>query len=601
MSLSVQLLGRPALEGSPAGEHPFRSRKSWGVLAYLLLTERPPSRAHLASLFFAEADDPRGTLRWALAELRRGLGSGADVFGDPVVLRLPSDSVVDVDVIQRGRWVEAVDVPSLGDGLLEGMTFPGSAAFETWLLSEQRHLSAATEAILHEAALGFSARGEVTAAIRYAARATAISPLDENNQALLIRLYRRAGDDIAADAQLAACIELFDRELGVEPGPAVRDAMRERSRDHDDVDDLTTIRALIEAGSAAASAGAVDAGLTSLRDAARRAGRAGASSLRVSSRLALSEVLIHSLGGLDEEGSVLLFEVDEIASAAGMVSAASDARAELGYVDFLRARYDRATRWLTDAMDSAPGDTAILAKASTYLGSVASDQADYPRAESLLQEAVLLSRAAADPRREAFALSMLGRLSLILDETDAAADYCDASILLAERDRWLAFLPWPQALRGEVQLARHDADGAAEILEQAFARACRIGDPCWEGMSARGLALVAEAQGDTELAFAKLLDARTRSRRLADPYVWLDAHILDALCELGRRHRHPETAVWIEAMQDLTSRTGMRELSARALHHGAEAGRPSEALAARALAAGIESEPLRRLVAARPA
>ncbi len=67
-----------------------------------------------------------------------------------------------------------------------------------------------------------------------------------------------------------------------------------------------------------------------------------------------------------------------------------------------------------------------------------------------------------------------------------------AAIRLARDDHWLAFLPWPQAIRGQVQLLDGHVDRAAELLDQAFARACQLGDPCWEGMSARGLALLAE-------------------------------------------------------------------------------------------------------------
>ena len=67
-------------------------------------------------------------------------------------------------------------------------------------------------------------------------------------------------------------------------------------------------------------------------------------------------------------------------------------------------------------------------------------------------------------------------------------------------------------------------------------------------------------------AFAGLADARTACHRYADPYVWLDAYILDALCTLGRRHEHPETRGWVASLTDLASRTGMRELTVRALH-----------------------------------
>src|SRR6185437_289794 len=125
---------------------------------------------------------------------------------------------------------------------------------------------------------------------------------------------------------------------------------------------------------------------------------------------------------------------------------------------------------------------------------------------------------------------------------------------------------------------------AAELLEQAVARACQRGGPCWEARGARGLALVAEAAGETERAIAMLAEARARSGRLAEPYLWLDGYILDAQCDLGRRHNHPETAAWVEALRTLASRSGMRELTLRSLQHGAALGRPGDSTAAAVLA-----------------
>src|SRR4029077_10816961 len=210
---------------------------------------------------------------------------------------------------------------------------------------------------------------------------------------------------------------------------------------------------------------------------------------------------------------------------------------------------DRAEHWLTDALEYASGSPSMQAKVMTYLGSVESDRASYRRAVGHLEQAVTLSQAGREPRRQAYALSMLGRISLFRGALDAAAGHLDASIKLAEDDHWLAFLPWPQALRGEGQLARGDPAGAAELLEQAFARACQLGDPCWEAMATRGLALVAEAAGETERAIAMLAGARARRRRLAEPYLWLDGYILDAQCGLGRRHDHPETGAWVETLR----------------------------------------------------
>ena len=78
--------------------------------------------------------------------------------------------------------------------------------------------------------------------------------------------------------------------------------------------------------------------------------------------------------------------------------------------------------------------------------------------------------------------------------------------------------------------------------------------------------------------------------------MWLDAHILDALCELGRRHGHPDTRQWVEAMRELTSRTGMRELTVRAMLHSAALGDAGDATAAALLAADIDNPELQALL-----
>lgn len=600
MSTVVHLLGRPSITGPSGDAYQFRSRKSWATLAYLILSDHPPSRSQLASLLFDEADDPIRALRWSLSEVRRGLGEAGSVDGDPVVLQLPPGTIVDVEVVARGSWPDAVAMPGLGAELLEGMTMRGAAAFETWLLSKQRHVAAASEAILHEAALSSMSRGELHTALDYAVRAAAMSPFDENHQVLLIRLYRLSGDEEGAARQYAACREAFERELGVEPSLAVEQAMRETLHSNDTVPNDTTIEALVEAGAAAVSAGAVMAGAQSLRTASRLADEAKAPRLSASSRQVLGETLIHALGGLDEEGVAMLHEANEIGNAHGLNDAIAQARAELGYVDYLRARYDRAEVWLTEALAYADGSPAVTAKATTYLGGVASDRASYSNSLRLLEEAVELSKAAGTPRMGAFALSMHGRVHLVRGELDLAQERFEASIRLAERDHWLAFLPWPQALLGEALVNRGEVDNAAALLEQAFARACQLGNPCWEGIAARGLALVAHSTGDTGRAFDILADARFRSDRLADPYIWLGGYILDVQCRLGVEHAHPDTASWVAAMQKLTARTGMRELEVRSLLHGAALGNEGDLTTARLLAADVDNPALTHLLASTP-
>ena len=71
MSLAIHLLGLPHIDRTDGDTCNFRSRKSWAVLAYLILSERLPTRSQLASLLFTRAGDPLRAPRWGLSEIRR--------------------------------------------------------------------------------------------------------------------------------------------------------------------------------------------------------------------------------------------------------------------------------------------------------------------------------------------------------------------------------------------------------------------------------------------------------------------------------------------------------------------------------------------------
>jgi len=596
MTISIHLLGRPLIDVTSTEGYRFRSQKSWGLLAYLLLGDRSPDRTHLCELLFDSADDPLRALRWSLAEIRRGLGDDALVEGDPVRLTLPPTAMVDVDVLTHGSWSDAVSLPGLGRELLENLNPRGAAGFETWLLSERRRIAAASEAILHEAAVASVSGGRVDKALDLAVRCLQLNPLDENNQALVIRLHRRRGDVRGAQAQYESCVTLLREELGIRPGVAVESALREEMPSRVPTANRASIEAILEAGSAAVAAGAGESGLASMRTAVQLADDAADPTLQMSSRLALAEALIHAQRGLDEDGIDALHGADRIAAEHGDRAVMAEARTELGYVNFLRARYDRAEYWLSEAMALAIDSPSASAKARMYLGSVESDRANYPRALDHLDAAEVTFRSTGEGRRLAYLLSLRGRVHLLRGDLAVAAADLTASIEHAEHDRWLAFLPWPQAMLGEVELASDRVDAADELLQQAFARACQIGDPCWEGMSERGAALVAEARGEADRAFGLLADARTRCNRLADSYVWLDAYILDAHCALGRRHDHPDTRRWVSAFQTLAGRTGMREMVVRSLLHGAALGDQDAARAAVIMADGLDNPALQALV-----
>ncbi len=185
--------------------------------------------------------------------------------------------------------------------------------------------------------------------------------------------------------------------------------------------------------------------------------------------------------------------------------------------------------------------------------------------ERLLHEALEHAQSAGLRRRETYAMSMIGRLDFLIGNLENARDRLSRSIELAEENNWLAFVPWPQAFLGETLVEMGAAEEASRILRQAFARACQIGDPCWEAVTGRALAMISADEGDSDEALRIVEDALERCRRLPDTYKWGEAYVLEARCRLGVRQGHPDAEAWIEELLELSSRTGMRELQLQAM------------------------------------
>jgi DNA-binding SARP family transcriptional activator len=588
--VEINLIGQPTVETPDAQPYRPRSRKTWAALGYLVLTERPPSRGRLSSLLFGEADDPLRALRWSLTELRRVLGDEAELRGDPVGLVLPAQTTVDVRLITSGRWQDAIALPNLGEDLLANVDMEGAPEFDSWLLAQRRHVAASTEDVLREATLALLARGDVDEALRLAVTLVGLNPYRESHQAVLIRAYLMSGDEAAANRQYEACTELFVRELGVAPGPSVRAAMQAPEIARPVVGDGETIDAIIEAGLAALSGGVPEAAAMSLRSGVALADSVGDTRRQATTRLALARAVSHSSRGGDEEGAMLLHAAGQKAREAGDEALYARTSVELAYRDMLAARYDRAEQWLV-AENLPSSDAELRARADCYLGCLESDRAEYQKAEELLGRAVDYLRAAGIHRGEAYAASLLGRMHFLRGDLDAAANWLETAM---ERNSAIAFVPWPQSFLGEVALERGDRESAARHLEQAFARACQMGDPCWEGTSARALALLAEARGETTRAFAGLQDASDRCDRRSDTYVWAKAYILDAQCSLGIVHGHDRTPVWADSLYDLAAGTGMREFQLKAMVYRTASGIRDERRAAADLARDIANP---RLVA----
>jgi DNA-binding SARP family transcriptional activator len=595
MGLAIHLLGAPRVERDGHVSPAPRGHKVWGVLAYLIRSDVCANRKHLAELLFEDADDPLAALRWNLSELRRLLGT-AGLRGDMPELSLEPTAYVDVEVVARGTWAEALCVPGLDRELLEGMSFSGSPSFDVWLACERRHLHATAEAVLREAALARLAARAFTEAADLAGRLVRQNPLDENFQALLVRSLAAAGDGVGAARQAAACRELFKRELGVQPGATLEAAIRTVTATPTTPPAIGRAAAVaqIEAGEAAIGGGALDAGLQCLRRAIVEADATGDTALRTRARVALGGALVHAARGRDEEGATALHEALAIGQDASPPHAAAACR-ELGYVEFLRGRYERALVWLRRAAPLAGDDRAEQARIAIVHGSVLSDTAHYAAAIAMLRDAEALADSVGDLKLVTYALSMLGRALLLHGDLQAATAALDRSVTLAQQV-WTAFVPWPQSLRAEVDLMRGDVGAAAERFEHAFALGCQLGDPCWEGIAGRGLGRIAIARGESQRAVEILVDAIARSVRLPDAYLWGKGYALDVLCGLAVAHAMPQASVWIDEMQSLAARSGMRELTVRSHLHRAALGDRASAAAARLLAYEIDNPALRAVI-----
>ena len=213
----VRVLGGFELIGAGGGGLTLPGRKLRALVALLAL---PPSlgwsRERLTAVLWGDREEElaRGSLRQALAELRRLLGDGALVTDRETVAFDPASVTVDAAefcaLCAASQWERAALVYR-GD-LLSGVSLP-NGAFADWLLVEQTRLHD-----LAVRALGqLLDRQEGEAAIATAQRLLALDPDREDVHRSLMRLYSAAGDRSQALKQYQLCRDHLQRDLGVTP------------------------------------------------------------------------------------------------------------------------------------------------------------------------------------------------------------------------------------------------------------------------------------------------------------------------------------------------------------------------------------------------
>ena len=406
-TLVLRLLGPPEIEWDGVIVPPPRGHKAWAVLAYLVLTERPVARTQLAALVFGDAEDPRGALRWTLAQLRRALGvAGATAAETLLELALPPATVVDVLALAAGRhrsrtgfaascW--RASIPAPGRSSTPGCSSSGGA----W--------RAVCEAVLRDEALGALAAGHPLEAAALASRAVTLNRFDDGAHELLVRCLARAGQIGAAREHADACDVLFRRQLGRAPDPGVHRAAEEGDAQTVPAGgDRAAAVGQLDAGRAAVDAGAVEPGVACLRQACAEARGVGDPALLARATAALGAALVHSVRGGDEEGAAVLHEALALAEAAADREIECKVCRELGFVAVQAGRGVSAGRWLGRAGALAVDDRERAAVLGVR-GKALSDRAHYDAAIGLLWESVAAARRCGDVRQAAWSLAIIGR------------------------------------------------------------------------------------------------------------------------------------------------------------------------------------------------
>lgn len=565
MKTEIRLLGAPGAHRG--GERvDVRGHKPWLLLALLLLNEHPLTRERLQRLLFVDAVDPAAALRWNLSQVRH-LGIG--VNGDPLRVTVPVDVAVDL-LLLRGRADDAAELAGLDEELLAGVRAEPGTELAVWLDEERRHLSRLGLDVRQEAALALLGRGEPDRALQHARQVAESAPLDENAAALLVRCLRAAGrvTDARSAAQDAAT--RLRLELGVEPTAALWSAVAAPMGGDRRVTGPAAVAAQIEAGESAVNAGAIDTGLRSLQGAVVAARALRHTALLARALVSLGSSLIHGVRGVDQEGLAMLHEAVPLTEELGDPEVAVVARREIGYVDFLRGRYDRATHWFGEARTAAEAGTSGLGWIDLYDGASADDVGDATRAEFLLTRALQQAGEERDLRLQAFGLSMQGRHHLLRDQLDDAAMHLHEALAVVRTLDWTAFRPFPESLLAESVRRTGDLSRGQELAEHAYVLGEQIGDPCWESLALRTLGLLSVDTGDLSRGLAMLQQAPVQCRRLPDTYRWIELWGYAALLDVGDRHGLAATATWRAQLEAEATAMGMRPMAERARAPGAD-------------------------------
>src|SRR3989454_2424032 len=222
----IGLLGTPALLTAD-GAVPLRLQpKALALLGYVASAGRPVARRDLARLFFPDADDARGALRWQLARLRSDLPTEAGrhlrVEREDVALAISTD--VGAFRAAADRVLRSFDpeVARAAIGLyrgdfLSGLAATASTEFDTWLYLREESLRTMFRRVTLAFARWAIDAGRAEEALEPLARLVALDAYAEDGHVMRVEALLALGAEERARAAYGAYAQLMRDDLHAEP------------------------------------------------------------------------------------------------------------------------------------------------------------------------------------------------------------------------------------------------------------------------------------------------------------------------------------------------------------------------------------------------
>src|SRR5437660_10115034 len=238
-TLHLRLLGDFSLIYDDRQVTSLNTMRMQSLLAYLVLHhDVPQQRQHLAFLFWPETTEAqaRNNLRQLLHQLRQALPAVEQFLSaDTHMLHWHPVTPFHLDIAEFEQTLTLADAATRqhdqpaqqaaleqADSLYRGELLPG--CYDEWILPErerlrQRHLQA-----LEQLLRLFEVQGDNVTAIRYGQRLIGLDPLSEDLSRRLMRLFALNNDRASALHVYHTYVTVLQRELGVDPDPATREA-----------------------------------------------------------------------------------------------------------------------------------------------------------------------------------------------------------------------------------------------------------------------------------------------------------------------------------------------------------------------------------------